>query len=70
MDSDFIISIPVPTFIFPCPRKNSCVGREKFLRGQGEKYTQAEKGNYKSIWGNGRVSRKGDVLTFMVEKYR
>ena len=24
----------VPTFIFPCPRKNSCVGREKNIPGQ------------------------------------
>ena len=37
------------TFIFPCPRKNSCVGREK-------KNTPAEKGNYKSILGEMGVS--------------
>ena len=30
----FIFSVPVPTFIFPCPRKNSCVGREKNIPGQ------------------------------------
>lgn len=40
-DSGFIISVPVPTFIFPCPRKNKS--------GQGEKNTRAEKGNHKSI---------------------
>ena len=28
----FLVS--VPTFIFPCPRKNSCVGREKNIPGQ------------------------------------
>ena len=27
----FLVS--VPTFIFPCPRKNSCVGREKNISG-------------------------------------
>ena len=26
--------VSVPTFIFPCPRKNSCVGREKNIPGQ------------------------------------
>ena len=26
--------VSVPTFIFPCPRKNSCVGREKNISGQ------------------------------------
>ena len=35
--SDFFIS--VPTFVFPCPRKNFCVGREKNIPGQGSDFT-------------------------------
>lgn len=33
-----VLSIPIPTFIFPCPRKNSCVGREKNIPGQRRKF--------------------------------
>jgi len=46
------------------------VGREKFLRGKGEKNTQAEKGNYKSIYRKWECHQKGHVLTFIVGKYR
>ena len=35
-DSGFIISVPVPTFIFPCPRKNKS--------GQGEKKHPSREG--------------------------
>ena len=39
----FIFSVPVPTFIFPCTHFYFSLPTEKFLRGQGEKYTWAEK---------------------------
>ena len=42
--SDFFIS--VPTFIFPCPRKKFCVGREKNIPGQGRDFSIVIKWNF------------------------
>ena len=41
---------------------------EKFLRGQGEKNTPAERENLKSILGNESVIEKEYDLTLLVEK--
>ena len=57
-------------FIHPCTHFYFSLPTEKFLRGQGEKYTQAEKENYKSICRKWECHRKGHVLTFIVGKYR
>jgi uncharacterized Zn finger protein len=38
------------------------------LRGQGEKITQADKDNLKSIWGNESVIEKEYNLTLLVGK--
>ena len=35
-------SVPVPTFIFTCPRKNSCVGKEKKLLPNIESETELD----------------------------
>ena len=60
-----------PFFNFrPCTHFYFSLPTEKFLRRQGEKYTQAEKENYKSICRKWECHRKGHVLTFMVGKYR
>jgi len=42
--SDFFIS--VPTFIFPCPRKNFCVGREKNIPRLGRDFSIVIKWNF------------------------
>ena len=49
-----IVSVPVPTFIFPCPRKNSCVGRKKKIPGQRREIIRA-------FVGNGSVSKKSMI---------
>ena len=41
-----IFFISVPTFIFPCPRKNFCVGREKNIPGQGRDFSIVIKWNF------------------------
>ena len=43
------------TFIFPCPRKNSCVGREKKKNGREGKLQEY-------FGGNGSVIEKGCVI--------
>ena len=69
-DSGFIISVPVPTFIFPCPRKNSCVGREKNIPRQRreiirvfvENESVIEKGI--NIYGRKIQIEKGCVMAY------
>ena len=43
-------------FFRPCTHFYFSLPTEKFMRGQGEKNTPAEKGNYKSILGEMGVS--------------
>ena len=45
-------------FFRPCTHFYFSLPTEKFMRGQGEKNTPAEKGNYKSILGEMGVSSK------------
>ena len=47
--------VSVPTSIFPCPRKNSCVGREKKYPGREGKLKEY-------FGGNGSVIQKGCVI--------
>ena len=61
MSIEHVLSIPVPTFIFPCPRKNSCVGREKNIPGQRRKFKRV-------FWRIGSVVEKDYDLALLVEK--
>ena len=54
---------PYTHFYFSLPK-------EKFLRGQGEKNTWAEKGKYKSICRKWECHQKEYDLTIIVGKYR
>ena len=56
----FIFSVPDPLLFFPA--------HGKILAWQGEKITQADKDNLKSIWGNESVIENEYNLTLLVGK--